>query len=218
MAQLLGQGVNKSPKLPRTLWWSIGLEFIVKIMLFFLQFREILFVDEATGDKAFFTNTLGSALVAVGNYGTQLPELWTTGGGVANTSYQYQLLICDDTSFYSGFMISGYTQCYKRCDHWCGDYSSPYFRSASITFRQHYGGVAFNVNGARPLNNRLVSVGLRWMTRLWTQFPFIINRSLYTHEVKIINIYKKTLNFFRLCQASLFDVPLPQHWYYISSS
>ena len=115
-------------------------------------------MDETTGEKAFFTYKLSSTLVAAGNYGTQLPALWT-GGGIADTSYEYQLLICD-TAFYSGFMISGYTDCYKRCDSWCADYSSPYFRSAS-TNTAAYGGVAFNVNGARPLRDRLISVGLR---------------------------------------------------------
>lgn len=63
-------------------------------------------------------------LVAQGNYGTQLPGLFQ-GGGIADTSYKYQLLICD-VSFYSGFFISGYTSnCFKQCDHWCGDLGSP---------------------------------------------------------------------------------------------
>ena len=116
-------------------------------------------MEEETGEKAFFTYKLSSTLVATGNYGTQLPELWV-GGGVADTSYEYQLLICD-TSFYSGFFISGYTNsCKKFCHSWCGDYSSPYFRSAS-TNTAYFGGVAFNVNGARPLSSRLISVGLR---------------------------------------------------------
>ena len=70
-----------------------------------------------------------------------------------------QLLICD-TSFYSGFFVSGYTNCYKDCDHWRGDFDSPYFRTASND--SHYSGVAFNTNGARALDKRLISVGLRW--------------------------------------------------------
>ncbi|KAJ7323134.1 hypothetical protein OS493_032422, partial [Desmophyllum pertusum] len=124
-----------------------------------IQFREILFVDETTGQKAFFTYKLGTSLVAAGNYKTQLPGLFTTGGGVADTNYEYQLLICDDP-FYSGFIISGYTNCYKRCNHWCGDTVSPYFRSAATA--SGFAGVAFNViNGHRPLSSRLISVGLR---------------------------------------------------------
>ncbi|KAL9973368.1 hypothetical protein ACROYT_G019819 [Oculina patagonica] len=123
-----------------------------------IQFREILFVDETTGDKAFFTYKLSSTLVAAGNYGAQLPGLWV-GGGTTDTSYEYQLLICDQ-DFYSGFFISGYRDCYKQCSYWCWDYSSPYFRSAS-THTAAYGGVAFNVNGHWPLSSRLISVGLR---------------------------------------------------------
>ena len=115
-------------------------------------------MDETTRDKAFFTYKLSSTLVAARNYGSQLSDLWTAGG-VADTSYEYQLLICD-TAFYSGFMISGYTNCYKRCGHWCGDLISPYFRSAS-TNTGSYGGVAFDANGHRPLSSRLISVGLR---------------------------------------------------------
>ncbi|KAL9973361.1 hypothetical protein ACROYT_G019811 [Oculina patagonica] len=123
------------------------------------EFREILFVDETSGDKAFFTYKLSSTLVAAGNYKTRLPERWTAGG-IADTSYEYQLLICDH-HFYSGFFISGYTNnCKKHCHNWCGDLSSPYFRSAS-TNTGSYGGVAFNVNGHRPLSSRLISVGLR---------------------------------------------------------
>ena len=123
-----------------------------------LQFREILFVDETTGEKAFFSNKFNSTLVAADNYGTQLTELWL-GGGIADTSYEYQLLICD-TPFYSGFFISGKRpNCYKQCGNWCSDLTSPYFRSASTN--GGLAGVAFNVNGHRLLSNRLISVGLR---------------------------------------------------------
>ena len=114
-------------------------------------------MDETTNEKAFFTYKLNSSLVAEGNYQTQISGLWL-GGGVATTSHEYQLLICDH-SFYSGFFISGYTNCYKRCNHWCGDLLTPYFRSAST--HSGYAGVAFNVNGHRPRSSRLISVGLR---------------------------------------------------------
>ena len=123
-----------------------------------LQFREILFVDETTGQKAFFTYKMSSTLIATENYGSQLPGLFE-GGGIANTSYEYQLLICDN-AFYSGFIISGYTNnCFKQCSYWCADSNSPYFRSAATS--SSFNGVAFNTNGARPLNSRLISVGLR---------------------------------------------------------
>ena len=118
-------------------------------------------MDETTGEKAFFTYKLSSTLIAAENYRAQLPGLWQ-GGGIAVTSYEYQLLICD-TVFYSGFFISGKSpNCYKQCNYWCSDITSPYFRSAVTS--SGYGRVAFNVNGHRPRNSRLISVGLRWVT------------------------------------------------------
>ena len=114
-------------------------------------------MDEATRQKAFFTYKLNSTLVAAANYGKQFPSMWL-GNGVVDTKYEYQLLICD-TYFYSGFFISGYTNCSKVCTRWCNDILSPYFRSASTSSR--YAGVAFNINGHSPQGNRLISVGLR---------------------------------------------------------
>ena len=83
-----------------------------------------------------------------------------------NDDYEYQLLICDD-EFYSGFLVSGYRKiivsesgCYKGCSAWCGDFTSPYFRTAANGSDGN--GVAFNTNGHRSLANRLISVGLRW--------------------------------------------------------
>jgi len=74
-------------------------------------------VDETTGEKAFFSYQLNSSLVAAQNYETQLPGLWL-GGGIANTDYAYQLLICD-TNFYSGFFISGHGEmCKKSCNNY----------------------------------------------------------------------------------------------------
>ncbi|KAM7432389.1 hypothetical protein ABFA07_017160 [Porites harrisoni] len=96
---------------------------------------------------------------AAGNYGKQANAyaLWE-GFGAMNSGYSYQLLICDH-SFYTGFIVSGYTNCYKYCHSWCGDTSSPYFRTASTS--SSYKGVAFNTNGHRPVSTRLMSVGLR---------------------------------------------------------
>ena len=90
-------------------------------------------------------------------HSSQISGLWLSRG-VATTSHEYQLLISDH-SFYSGFFISGYTNCYKRCNSWCGDTLTPYFRSAST--HSGYAGVAFNVNGHRLRSSRLMSVGLR---------------------------------------------------------
>ena len=114
-------------------------------------------MDEATGQKAFFTYKLNSTLVAAANYQTQLPALWL-GNGVADTSYEYQLLICD-IPFFSGFFMSGFTSCCKSCINWCGDGNSRWFRSAA---RDHpFKGVAFNTDDANSKKSRLISVGLR---------------------------------------------------------
>lgn len=123
-----------------------------------LQFREILFVDELKGDQAFFTYQFGSSLVPAGNYQRQFPGFWRAGG-VADTRYNYELLICN-TNFYSGFIVTGhFYYCRKRCTFWCSDMISPFFRSATTS--RAFTGVAFNVNGHMPLNSSLISVGLR---------------------------------------------------------
>ena len=117
-----------------------------------------MFVDETTEDKAFFTYKLNSTLVAEENYGKPLPGLWI-GGGIADKNYEYQLVICD-SPLYSGFFVSGFiNSCFKLCQTWCGDVTTPFFRTAASW--TELSGVAFNVNGHRPLNNRLISVGLR---------------------------------------------------------
>ena len=129
----------------------------------FFQFTEIIFVDHQTGAKVYFKRQLANyPITAAVNYGNAAATgLWHGVG--ANNAYSYQLLICDD-SFYSGFFISGYTSnCYKTCNNWCGDKTSPYFRTASTS--SSYKGVAFNTNGHSPNipSSRLISVGLRWV-------------------------------------------------------
>ena len=124
-----------------------------------------MFIDHQTGSKAYFTQRDQTPINAAGNYGNDGSAygLWdrvlTDGVGASSgTHLVYQLLICDDP-FFAGFFVSGYTNCYKRCPSWCGDISSPYFRTASTD--RGYKGVAFNENGHQPLSNRLISVGLR---------------------------------------------------------
>ncbi len=97
--------------------------------------------------------------MAADNYGKTAGTYGLWDGVGLDNKYPYQLLICDH-SFYSGFFISGYTSsCYKQCDSWCRDQASVYFRTASTS--ANYKGVAFNINGAPSLSNRLISVGLR---------------------------------------------------------
>ena len=131
-------------------------------LVFSFQFTEILFIDEETKQREFFSGASGQKIKPIDSYSNQAqPQGLWTAHGLADGSYSYQLMICDN-SFYSGFMISGFTNnCYKRCSYWCGDRSSPYFRTA--TTHQKYPGVAFNINGHRPNTppTKLVSVGLR---------------------------------------------------------
>ena len=83
-----------------------------------------MFVDEQSKEKAFFVKN-GLPVTFSGNYNKRADAygLWTAGG-VASTQYKYQMLICDNW-LYKGLHFSGYTNnCFKECDHWCGDSTS----------------------------------------------------------------------------------------------
>jgi len=123
-----------------------------------IPFKEIIFIDHHTGRKSYFKRRNQVPITAAVNYGNSGSAQGLWDGVGASSAYSYQLLICDH-SFYSGFFVSGYTNCYKQCNSWCGDRNSPYFRTSSTS--ASYKGVAFNTNGHRPLGNRLMSVGLR---------------------------------------------------------
>ena len=128
-------------------------------LLLLFQFTEIIFVDHQTGNKTYFKRQVNQSITAAENYGKNADTYGLWDGVGVDKAYHYQLLICD-TSFYAGFFVSGHTNnCFKRCGFWCGDGNSPYFRTASTS--AGYLGVAFNTNGHRPLNNKLISVGLR---------------------------------------------------------
>ena len=127
-------------------------------MLLF-QFTDIIFVDHQTGNKTYFKRQVNQSIMAAENYGKNAVTYGLWDGVGADNAYHYQLLICN-SSFYAGFFVSGHTNnCFKVCVNWCGDAISPYFRTASAN--AGYLGVAFNTNGHRPLNNKLISVGLR---------------------------------------------------------
>lgn len=117
-------------------------------------------MDHKTGNKAFFKRRNQVPMKAARNYGNFADRLGLWDGVGTDNTYAYQLLICDH-AFYSGFFLSGYTDCYKKCNSWCEDTFSMYFRTASTDTR--YNGVAFNVNGHCPnsVSNRLISIGLR---------------------------------------------------------
>ena len=124
------------------------------------KFNEILFIDEDTNKAAYFKHQTGTKIKAADHYDKKADTfgLWESQR-LASTSVKYQLLICN-TSFYSGFMVSGYTNCYKQCGNWCSDTRTPYFRTSSTS--GSYSGVAFNTNGHTPIKSpKLMSVGLR---------------------------------------------------------
>ena len=83
-----------------------------------------------------------------------------TPGGVAATWWDYQLNVCDTSWMWVGLMMSGYSNCYKQCDSWCGDTSSPYFRTDGDPGGS-YNGVAFNQNGHTNVGYKTMSVGIR---------------------------------------------------------
>ncbi|XP_078346260.1 uncharacterized protein LOC144631651 [Oculina patagonica] len=128
-----------------------------------IPFTEIIFIDHQTGNKAYFKRKSNLPMMAELNYGKPASAFGLWEGVETNKAYSYQLLICNDP-FYSGFFVSGYTSnCYKKCDAWCGDTKSPYFRTRPSNPSDAQKGVAFNTNGHVPNvpKNRLMSVGLR---------------------------------------------------------
>jgi hypothetical protein len=127
-----------------------------------IPFSEILYINHDNGQKAWFTRqSPGNIVISSLGYCTNgsATGLWTAHG-VASTSYNYQLNICD-CDMYVGLMMSGYTSnCWKACNNWCADTSSPYFRwdgSSSSDFN----GVAFNENGHRNVSSKTMSAGIR---------------------------------------------------------
>ena len=127
-----------------------------------VPFSEVLYVNHANNQKAWFTRNAGTKLTAGSTnwfvngstYG-----LWT-GHGATNTGYSYQLNICDAGWMSTGLMITGYTSCWKDCNGWCSDTSSPYFRMDGDP-NGSYDGVAFNENGHQVVGYKLMSVGIR---------------------------------------------------------
>ena len=127
-----------------------------------IPFTEVLYVNNENGQKAWFTRQ-NSSPVTISNLGYNVAGnvlgLWTPHG-VASTSYNYQLNICDDGWMWVGLMMTGYTNCWKQCNSWCSDTSSPYFRTDGDDGGS-YNGVAFNENGHKNVSYKTMSVGIR---------------------------------------------------------
>jgi len=132
-----------------------------------IPFTEVLYRNEDTGEAAWFTRNQPGTLTLAGlGYDSAGITAGTfTGGGVADTSYDYQLNVCDSSWMWVGLMMSGKTSCSKACSNWCGDLLSDYYRTDGDDDRyastQTYDGTAFRENGARSVSVKTLTVGLR---------------------------------------------------------
>jgi hypothetical protein len=119
-----------------------------------IPFSEALYVQHGSGSAAWFSRDSDVRIDAYPSSGSTW-GLWTGHGAVSGTSWQ--LMACN-TPMNVGLFASGYTNCYKSCNSWCGDTSTPYFR---VYGSSSYTGVVFNQNGHTTRGNQLMSVGIR---------------------------------------------------------
>lgn len=128
-----------------------------------IPFTDVLYVNHSANQKAWFYAQSNNPMT-ITNLGYNAPgnaagTLFTAGSG-ASTSWNYQLNVCDSSWMWVGLMMTGYTGCYKQCGSWCGDTSSPYFRTDGDNGGS-YNGVAFNQNGHTNVGYKTMSVGIR---------------------------------------------------------
>jgi hypothetical protein len=135
-----------------------------------IAFTEVLYVNHDDNDQqAWFVSTTGTG-VTLSNTGytyTYQSGLWEGYGRASmhesDPWNNYQVQFCGSPNFLeTGIMTSGYwNNCWKVCDDWCSDVTSPYYRTSSG--HPAYDGVAFGVNGHEPLSDFEVgmSVGIR---------------------------------------------------------
>ena len=143
-----------------------------------------MFLDHQTLAKVYFKRRTNQSIKANLNYDNDASTYGLWDGVGVSDAYDYQLLICG-TSFYSGFFVSGYTNCSKQCDGWCDDKVSPYFRTAATW--SDFSGVAFNTNGHQTVTKRLISVGLRWdIYGLSCVHNFPLKRVIFKREHNIL--------------------------------
>ena len=128
-----------------------------------ISFTDVIYINHDTGQNAYFTAQSGNAMTLASlGYNTSGATAGTlfTGHGNVNTGWNYQLNVCDNSWMWVGLMMSGYTGCHKQCNNWCGDVSSPYFRTDGDN-GSSYNGVAFNQNGHTNVTYKTMSVGIR---------------------------------------------------------
>ncbi len=127
-----------------------------------VAFKEVIYVRHDNGQKAWFARDNGQTTTAKAvGFGASGDKLgtWSAKGGVASGAWKYQLVVCD-VSMWTGFFLSGYTNCWKSCGSWCSDTTTHYYRYDG-TAGNSYDGVAFHENGHTNVADKLVSVGLR---------------------------------------------------------
>ena len=128
-----------------------------------IAFTDVLYINHNNGQQAWFY-AQNNTPMTISNLGYNASGATAgtlfTGGGVASTTWNYQLNVCDSNWMWVGLMMTGYTNCYKQCGSWCGDTSSPYFRTDGDN-GGNYNGVSFNQNGHTNVGYKTMSVGIR---------------------------------------------------------
>lgn len=126
-----------------------------------VPFKDVLYINHANNEKAWFKRDTRNDITISANYNAagNVYGLWT-GGGVAETSYKYQLNVCDTNWMWVGLMISGRVGCDKQCGSWCSDTTTQYYRTDGDDAGT-YNGVSFRENGHRNVSDKTMSVGIR---------------------------------------------------------
>jgi len=127
-----------------------------------IPFREVLYVNHKSNEKAWFSRNKSNTITINGcgyNSGCKGNSLWK-GYGAAETNYDYQLLICDNSWMWTGLFMSGYSNCWKDCNSWCSDTNTMYFRTDGDD-QISYNGVSFAENGHKNVEYKTMSVGIR---------------------------------------------------------
>jgi hypothetical protein len=126
-----------------------------------IPFKDVLYVNHTANQSAWFTRDVRTDITMAANYNASgnVYGLWT-GGGVANTSYKYQLNVCDTNWMWVGLMMSGRVGCDKACGSWCSDTTTEYYRTDGDDGGS-YNGVSFRENGHTNVGAKTMSVGIR---------------------------------------------------------
>jgi hypothetical protein len=122
-----------------------------------IPFTDVLYVNHASNKQAWFKQSSVFKASST-NYFYQAAKTFAGYGAAAGKTFQMN--ICSAGWMEVGFMMTGWTGCWKRCNSWCGDTSTQYYRVDGDSGGS-YNGNAFAENGHRNVANKLLSVGLR---------------------------------------------------------